>query len=338
MNSKVSFVNDLFKELNRNHVQYCVIKGFEKHPYYQNDIDLFLRKSDFDFFEKIVFTLRSRYKFKLAIPSKMSGTIKDASPRILFILFSNLQSHSLLRIELFPGLYYSGQVLFNSKLILSHRCFNYLHQIYTCPPDLVALITLLSFHKSLSFNNLATCSLTSKKQIDQRTYILSELSKKKVKEDKESILHLLSSNLQLIYILIRKSFYRKFFAVVLFFKLRLFYSSIVSSPVHSLTVFIQKLSWDFQRTFPQPFSFIYKTSADLHDINMVRTRLLDEGFAREIIICNSRFKLFFNLKIRDQRSKEALVIFISSTAIKHTQNNLYFAIANNFMSFVQDRC
>ena len=337
MNQKITFINELFQELNLKNVEYCVIKGFENHPYYKNDIDIFLRECDFDYLEKIVLSFKSKYNFKLSIPSRMSGNIKDASPKILFLLFSDSQTHSLLRIELFPGLYYSGQVLFNSKLILSHRRFNHLLQIYTCPSDLIALITLLSFHKSLSFSNLVSCSLISNKQIKQRKFLLSELNKH-LQGSNNSILHLLTSNLQHIFSLIQQSSYRSFFALAHLLKLRLFLRSLICQPIYCLETFIQKLFWDFQRTFFQPFSFVYKTNADMHVINIVRKRLLDEGFSREIVVCNSPFKLLFDLKIRDQRSKEAIVIFISSTAIKHDLNNMYFSIANSYMSFIDDKC
>lgn len=125
-----NFLPAFFIDLNKNNVEYLILRGYENLPNdFQNDIDFFVNKDNLEIFYYTISRFSKEYKFNVYKDVVRQGLIK------IQLKFSD---NSILKIDVFFEFRYAGQLYIDEKNMYTNRVSynhitiaNYEYEFYT---------------------------------------------------------------------------------------------------------------------------------------------------------------------------------------------------------------
>lgn len=130
MNVIKKFLPSLFIDLNKNKIEYLILRGYEKLPYdFENDIDFFVKRDHLEIFYNTISRFSNKYQFIVYKDEVRQGLIK------IQLKFSD---SSILKIDLFFEFRYAGQLYIDEKNMYKKsisfnniNIVNYEYEFYT---------------------------------------------------------------------------------------------------------------------------------------------------------------------------------------------------------------
>ena len=311
MKSKETFVTELFLKLDDEGIGYSIIKGYERHPYYENDIDLIVNPTDINKFIRVAQYMYNSSDYEIKIDRVSGGNIPGQKTIILFLVFNtstNKRKISLLRLELFQGIYLAKSTLLSHSEILKDRQFNAAINAYVMSREHEALVLFMSIHKKVGWVTQKNIVNTKIKAQIQK---LDELNKDKGL----AIDNLLRRKfggyaVSSLRVLMNKKF-RLFRFIITSAKIIFMMKSIITTPCQFIRTSYAKFKWDIDRIVLQKYSMVYMLKGSNTQGEELSKYLQNEKIFRDIIVCNTNHELNYSWKIRKRRACEAVVILCS---------------------------
>ena len=308
MKSKETFVAKLFTKLDEEGIGYSIIKGYETHPYYENDIDLIVDPSDINKLIRAAQYMYSSSDYKIKIDRVSGGNIPGQKTIILFLVFkefTNKRKMSLLRLELFQGIYLAKSTLLSHSEILKERRFDAAINAYVMSREHEALVLLMSIHKKIRW---VTKKNKTNAKMNSQIQKLNELSKdKRLKVDNLLRRKFGGYAVRTLEMLENKE-YKLFRLVIIFAKIMFMMKSIITTPCRFIRTFCAKFKWDIDRYVLQKYSIVYVLKGNKTQGEELSKYLQNEKIFRDIIVCKSSHELHCSWEIRKRRACEAVVI------------------------------
>ena len=308
MKTQENFVTILFQELNKSGIKYSIIKGYEEHPYYKNDIDIIIDPSDEMIFINIVRYSYGTSDYKIKIDRESGGKLPGQEAIIIFLVFnesSDKRSFSLLRIELFQGIYLAKGTLLSFKEILETRQYCRGINAYIMSREHEALVLFMSIHKKMKLN--PKVNLKNAKFNNQIKKLKSLIGTGRNKIDNILRVKFGRNAVKAMDMLENKKFKR--FKVLMNIEKILFIKKLIlTAPRLLIRTIYAKSKWDINRLVFQKYSFLYSYDGNANEAKKISGYLLKKNIFRDVIVCRSQFALISNIGIRKRRACEAVII------------------------------
>ena len=311
MKSKETFVARLFTKLDEEGIGYSIIKGYETHPYYENDIDLIVDPSDINKLIRAAQYMYGSSDYEIKIDRVSGGNIPGQKTIILFLVFSeftNKRKISLLRLELFQGIYLAKSTLLSHSEILKERRFDAAINAYVMSREHEALVLFMSIHKKIRW---VTKKNRTNNKINSQIQKLNELNKDKRLEIDNLLRRKFGGYAVKALGMLENKEYRLFRLVIILAKIMFMMKSIITTPCRFIRTFCAKFKWDIDRFLLQKYSIVYGLKGNNTQGEELSKYLLNEKIFRDIIVCKSNHELNYSWKIRKRRACEAVVILCS---------------------------